>query len=149
MNSWTKRHSETSKYIFINRSVIKNWLNNLKVHGGKTTMISFLGIRLLSVSIIPLPPTRRHSVVKTLSISINYCNDTLLPPPPKKKITSQNIHDEKASYTCVSCNTGKFFLTAHNELLTWKYLTEWTVTNCHSQTKWMILKLFNNTFPTA
>jgi hypothetical protein len=49
-DSSTKRRSETSKYIFINSSVAKNRLNNLKVYEGKKTMISFLSIQLLHQS---------------------------------------------------------------------------------------------------
>ena len=47
VNSLTKRRGETSTYIFINSSVAKKRLYNLKVYEGKKTIISFLSIQLL------------------------------------------------------------------------------------------------------
>jgi hypothetical protein len=87
VNSSTERHGETNKYIFINSSVAKNKLYNLKVYEGKNTIISFLSIQLLLQSLHHnLHP---DTVSNPQNISIISCNDKLLSSPPPPQNTSQ------------------------------------------------------------
>jgi hypothetical protein len=104
-DSCMERHSETSKYIFINPFVAKNRLNHLKVYGENKTMISFFSVQLL-LSFTHLTTsymqTQCHKPRKYQHKFLYWQTSPLAAHPPlprKKKYKSKYSSDLKATVT--------------------------------------------------